>query len=88
MLKTVPFTLNTTVPFTSVTAKSPSDRLMAFFVTVRSTGYGAQNCGPTTATGLTNGAALGIAAMILTVTSTAEGGLEPRDLVRKAGELL
>ena len=56
-LKMAPLTRSTTAPLASVTVKSPSERLMAFLVTVRGTTYGAQNCGDTTATGA--GAAAG-----------------------------
>ena len=40
----------------SVTVKSPPEKLMAFLVTVIGTTCGAQNCGDTTATGAGAGA--------------------------------
>ena len=40
----------------SVTVKSPPEKLMAFLVTVSGTTCGAQNCGDTTATGTGAGA--------------------------------
>lgn len=46
---------------TSVTAKEPSAMVISFFAMIRSTGYGAQNCGPTTAIGFPVGGPLGVA---------------------------
>lgn len=50
-LRRVPLTLKTILPLTSVTAKLPSDKVIIFWTMVRSTGYGAQKCGPMMAIG-------------------------------------